>query len=221
MAAHAAGRAQISSVQFWPSITHSLSSTIAREKNAATALQAGQHHRNIPLGRQRCSALRSRLQTWGRPRGASEHPLGATKVLSATIAVADLGEAARRFQHIYGLHPSEPFTGEVDGWDAMLVSFALSQSGQHFELAVPLPLSVDQDVDIEHLPGSGALARHLQQFGESLCRMTLAVESLAASRRYLDEHEVTYTLREGVHPVLWIHPDYACGASIVLHEQPQ
>ena len=103
----------------------------------------------------------------------------------------------------------------------MLVSFALSQSGQHFELAVPLPLSVDQDVDIEHLPGSGALARHLQQFGESLCRMTLAVESLAASRRYLDEHEVTYTLREGVHPVLWIHPDYACGASIVLHEQPQ
>jgi hypothetical protein len=161
---------------------------------------------------------RYRLAGWSTP---PEHPLGATKVLSATIAVADLGEAARRFQHIYGLHPSEPFSGEADGWDAMLVSFAPGQSGQHFELAVPLPLSMDQDVDIEHLPGPGALARHLQQFGESLCRITLAVESLAASQRYLDEHEVTYTLGEGVHPVLWIHPDYACGAPIVLHEQPQ
>jgi hypothetical protein len=49
--------------------------------------------------------------------------------------------------------------------------------------------------------------------------MTLKVESLEAARRYLDEHAVTYTFREGpVHPVLWIHPDYACGASIVLHE---
>ncbi len=161
---------------------------------------------------------RYRLAGWSTP---PEHPLGATKVLSATIAVADLGEAARRFQHVYGLQPSEPFPGEVDGWDAVLVSFALGQSGQHFELAVPLPLSMDQDVDIEHLPGPGALARHLQQFGESLCRMTLAVESLAAAQRYLDDHEVTYTLREGVHPVLWIHPDYACGASIVLHEQVQ
>jgi hypothetical protein len=51
--------------------------------------------------------------------------------------------------------------------------------------------------------------------------MTLAVESLAASQRFLDEHKITYTLREGVHPVLWIHPDYACGAPIVLHEQAQ
>jgi len=137
---------------------------------------------------------RFRLAGWSTP---PEHPLGATKVLSATIAVADLGEAAQRFQHIYGLQPSEPpFPGEADGWDAMLVSFALGQSGQHFELAVPLPLSVDQDIDIEHLPGPGALARHLQQLGESLCRVTLAVESLAASRRYLDEHEVTYSCQD-------------------------
>lgn len=165
---------------------------------------------------------RFRLAGWSTP---PEHPLGVTKVLSATIAVADLGEARQRFQHIYGLEPSEPFSGDADGWDAMLVSFPLggNDQGQSFELAEPLPLSAeaDQEMDYEHLPEPGALGRHLQEFGESLCRLTVEVESLAASQRFLDEHEITYTLREGVHPVLWIHPDYACGASIVLHEQAQ
>jgi hypothetical protein len=164
---------------------------------------------------------RFRLAGWSTP---PEHPLGVTQVLSTTIAVSDLAEATQRFQHIYGLQPSEPFTGEVDGWDAMLVSFPLggNDQGQCFELAAPLALSseVDQEVDYEHLPEPGALARHLKLFGESLCRMTLVVENLDDSRRYLDEHEVTYTYREAAHPVLWIHPDFACGASIVLHEQP-
>ena len=62
---------------------------------------------------------------------------------------------------------------------------------------------------------------YLHHFGESLCRMTLAVENLAASRRYLDAHNVTYTYKEQgdyPRPVLWIAPDQACGASIVLHE---
>lgn len=163
---------------------------------------------------------RFRLAGWMTP---PEHPLGATGVLSTTIAVADLREATQRFQHIYGLQPSESFTGEADGWDAVLVSFPLggNDQGQCFELAEPIPLSAeaDQEVDYEHLPGTGALARYLERFGASLCRMTLAVENLEASRRYLDEHRVTYTLREEGHPVVWIHPDYACGASIVLHEQ--
>lgn len=165
---------------------------------------------------------RFRLAGWTNP---PEHPLGVTQVRSATIAVTDLAEAARRFQHIYGLQSSETFTGEADGWDAMLVSFPLggNDKGQCFELAEPLPLSaeVDQEVDYEHLPEPGALARHLQHFGESLCRMTLAVQNLDASRRYLDEHGVTYTYRNITHPVVWIHPDYACGASIVLHEQTE
>jgi catechol 2,3-dioxygenase-like lactoylglutathione lyase family enzyme len=160
---------------------------------------------------------RFRLAGWTVP---PEHPLGVKRVLSTTIAVADLREATARFQHIYGLQPSDSFTGEADGWDAMLVSFPLNDSGQDFELATPIPLSseADTEVDIEHLPGPGALARYLEQFGESLCRMTLVVEDLEASRRYLDEHEVTYTYREGPHQVVWIHPDHACGASIVLHE---
>jgi len=165
---------------------------------------------------------RFRLAGWTTP---PEHPLGATQVRSTTIAVADLAEATRRFQGIYGLQPSEMFTGESDGWDAMLVAFPLggNEQGQCFELAEPLPLSteVDQEVDYEHLPEPGALARYLQRFGESLCRMTLAVENLKASQRYLDEHGVTYTYREGTRPVVWIHPDYACGASIVLHERTQ
>jgi catechol 2,3-dioxygenase-like lactoylglutathione lyase family enzyme len=163
---------------------------------------------------------RFRLAGWTIP---SEHPLGVTQVRSVTIAVADLAEATHRFQHIYGLQPSESFTAEADGWDAMLISFPLggNDQGQCFELAEPMPLSaeVDQEVDYEHLPGPGALARHLQQFGESLCRIILAVQNLDTARRYLDEQGVTYTYRSVIHPVVWIHPDYACGASIVLHEQ--
>lgn len=179
-------------------------------------------------------ARRSRLAGWQTP---PRHPLGVTQVRSTTIVVADLGEATRRFQHIYGLQPSESFTGEADAWDAMLVAFPLGSQGageikhidgtevvaqQSFELAVPLPLSVDAEVDDEHLPEPGALGRYLERFGESLCRITLAVENLEAARRFLDEHGVTYTYEQGneesPHPVLWIHPDDACGASIVLHE---
>ncbi|HLH61518.1 MAG TPA: VOC family protein [Ktedonobacteraceae bacterium] len=177
---------------------------------------------------------RFRLAGWQTP---PRHPLGATQVLSTTIAVADPGEAARRFQHIYGLSPSDSFTGEADSWDAMLVAFPLGRLGaggvkqidgttvvaqQSFELAVPLPFSIESDVEDLYLPEPGALARYLERFGESLCRMTLAVESLEAARRYLDEHGVTYTYKRGneesPHPVLWIHPADACGAAIVLHE---
>ncbi len=165
---------------------------------------------------------RFRLAGWTNP---PEHALGATQVRSTTIAVANLAEATQRYQHIYGLQPSDSFTGEADGWDAMLVAFPLggNDQGQSFELAEALPLSAeaDQDVDYEHLPEPGTLSRHLEQFGESLCRMTLAVEDLDASRRYLDANGVTYTYQTMPHPVIWIHPDYACGASIVLHQDTE
>jgi catechol 2,3-dioxygenase-like lactoylglutathione lyase family enzyme len=181
---------------------------------------------------------RFRLAGWSEP---PKHPLGAMKVLSATIAVADLSEAARRFAHIYGLPATEAFTGDVDAWEAMLVAFPLVESGQSFELAEPLPLAdpyptyptypvapVGARFTLARLPEPGALSAHLQTFGESLCRMTLAVENLAESRSFLDEHEVTYMYdrydrydRRGEgepRPVLWILPDQACGAAIVLHE---
>ncbi|MFL5693960.1 MAG: VOC family protein, partial [Ktedonobacteraceae bacterium] len=158
---------------------------------------------------------RFRLAGWQAP---PEHPLGATKVLSTTIAVADLGEAAQRFQHIYGLQPSDVFSGEVDSWDALLVSFLLHESLQSFELAAPLPTFVDPVDPTALLPEPGALAAYLQRFGESLCRTTLAVDSLAASKRYLDAHGVTFTYRDSPRPVIWIEPDQACGAAIVLHE---
>jgi hypothetical protein len=165
---------------------------------------------------------RFRLAGWTTP---PEHALGVTQVRSTTIAVANLAEATLRYQRIYGLQPSDSFTGEAVGWDAMLIAFPLggNDQGQCFELAEPLPLSAeaDQDVDYEHLPEPGALARHLEHFGESLCRMTLSVENLDASRRYLDEHEVTYTYQTMPRPVIWIHPDYACGASIVLHQHTE
>lgn len=158
---------------------------------------------------------RYRLAGWAAPPA---HPLGAIKVLSVTIAVEDLEEAAARFQRVYGLHPSASNSGEADGWEARLVSFSLGEdSGQYFELAAPLPFSTDL-IGTELLPEPGALVRYLQRFGESLCRMTLAVESLDASRRYLDEHGVTYTYLENRRPVLWIHPHQSCEAAIMLLE---
>jgi hypothetical protein len=124
---------------------------------------------------------RHRLAGWTTP---PEHPLGVTRVLSATIAVTDLQEASQRFSYIYGLTPSEPFTGDADGWDAMLVSLPLGTSGQHLELAAPLPLAAEEnfEIDMEHLPEAGALTRHLERFGESVCRMTLAVQSLSGAQ---------------------------------------
>ena len=164
---------------------------------------------------------RKRLAGWTSP---PPHPLGAVKVLSTTIAVADLKEATQRFQHIYGLQPSSPFTGEADEWEAMLVAFPLNTSSQSFELAEPLPLASNEAPDTELLSQPGGLAHYLQTFGESLCRITLAVEDLATARRYLDEHGAIYTYSEPteMHPhiVLWISPSSACGASIVLHELP-
>ena len=163
---------------------------------------------------------RYRLAGWATP---PEHPLGVTQVLCATIAVANLQEASQRFSHIYGLTPSEPYTGDVDGWDAMLVSFPLGRGDQRLELAAPIPLTTEEDTELsmQHLPEAGALTRHLEQFGESVCRMILAVTSLGEARRFLDAHEVTYSyVQEETHSALWIHPGYACGASIVLHERP-
>jgi len=160
---------------------------------------------------------RFRLAGWAQP---PQHPLGAVQVLSATIAVEDLDEATRRFGHIYGLEASAPFTGHGDGWDALLVSFTLGDGSQHLEFAAPVPLASEEDAEIgmEHLPGAGALRSYLARFGESVCRMTLAISSMDEARRYLDEHGVTYTYQEEPRRALWIHPDYACGASILLHE---
>lgn len=159
---------------------------------------------------------RFRLAGWSTP---PPHPLGASKVLGTTIVVEDLGEARDRFQRIYGLEPSEEYTGEVDGWDAMLVAFELS--GQSFEIATPLPESIDPVNGANHLPERGALRRYLRTYGESLCRMTLEVESLEQARRYLDAHGTTYTHRMEPRQLLWIHPDHACGASIVLYEHQE
>ncbi len=159
---------------------------------------------------------RFRLAGWTEP---PPHPLGAVQILSVTIAVSNLAEATSRFERIYGLTPSAPFTGDADDWEAMLVAFPIDESGQSFELAEPLPLSTtDTDIPTRLLPEPGALSQHLQTFGESLCRMSLAVENMEAARRYLDEHAVTYMYQEQPHLSLWIHPDQACGAAIVLHE---
>lgn len=162
---------------------------------------------------------RFRLAGWSKP---PEHPLGAVKVLSATIAVAELAEASRRFERIYGLEPSVAYTGDADAWETVLVAFPFDESGQCFELAEPLPLSTEEsDLESRLLPEPGALSTHLHTYGESLCRITLAVENMEEARRFLDEHEVTYMYDEQPRPVLWILPDQACGAAIVLRESTE
>lgn len=163
---------------------------------------------------------RSRLAGWTTP---PTHPLGVTKIVSVSVAVENLSEAAQRFEHIYGLHPSEEYSGEADSWDAILVGFLLEPSLQSFELAAPIPTAFDpvNENGSDYLPEPGALSKYLQLHGESLCRMTLAVENLDASRRYLDAHNVTYTYKahpDYPRPILWIQADQACGAAIVLHE---
>jgi catechol 2,3-dioxygenase-like lactoylglutathione lyase family enzyme len=159
---------------------------------------------------------RRRLAGWTTP---PQHPLGATGVLSATLVVANLQEATARFQRIYGLTPSTTYSGEVDGWDAMLISFPPGNGTQSFELATPLPSAIDPVEDAGHLPERGALRKYLQTFGESLCRITLAVTDLAVARQYLDSHRVTYTYQNKPRSELWLHPDHTCGASMVLYEQ--
>ncbi|WP_220192756.1 VOC family protein [Ktedonospora formicarum] len=162
---------------------------------------------------------RMRLAGWQEP---PTHPLGVTGVLSTTLAVEDLEEATVRFQRVYGLEPSEPFSGEFEGWEAQIAAFSLGKAphngAQRFELASPLS---KEHVSVEtpnYLPAKGALAAHLQRYGESLCRMTLMVNDLAAARHYLNARHITYTHQEQGNPLLWIHPSQACGASIMLVE---
>jgi hypothetical protein len=158
---------------------------------------------------------RFKLAGWTTPPA---HPLGAIKVLSTTIAVEDLNEAAPRFERIYGIAPSEPYTGDAEAWEALLIAYPIGNGEQHFELAEQLPLADDTILRTSLLPEPGALATYLDTFGESLCRITLAVERMEDARRYLDAHDVTYTYQEEAHPFLWIHSYEACGAAIVLHE---
>lgn len=148
---------------------------------------------------------RLRLAGWSTP---PEHPLGAVKVQSVTLAVRDLAEASRRFAHIYGFQPSTPFSAASQGMGAQVVSFALGQSGQTFELAAP---AFEEK-------GPNALRDHLERFGESVYRMTLSVDDLAQARRYLDERAVPYTALESTQSLLWIDASQSCGAPIVLQQ---
>jgi catechol 2,3-dioxygenase-like lactoylglutathione lyase family enzyme len=162
---------------------------------------------------------RFRLAGWQQP---PRHRLGQVRVLSVTIAVADLPEATQRFRQIYGLEPLPPFSGEADHWEALLTAFPLANGSQRFELAAPLSLASPSSAPAESeaaaaiLLEPGGLSWYLRTFGESLCRMTLAVESMTMARRYLDEQQVSYTYQERPQPVLWIHPRHSCGAAIML-----
>ncbi|HEY1349936.1 MAG TPA: VOC family protein [Ktedonobacteraceae bacterium] len=148
---------------------------------------------------------RRRLAGWSSP---PVHPLGASNVHSVTLAVENLAEASQRFARIYGWQPSDVFSAGAGSMEAQVVSYPLGQSGQSVELAAP----------ISQNRGTNALRDHLEQFGESLYRMTLQVSSLAQAGRYLDEHAVPYTLAAGTRPALLIDARQSCGAPIVLQQ---
>lgn len=148
---------------------------------------------------------RMRLAGWSTP---PEHPLGAIKVRSVTLAVRDLAEASQRFARIYGLQPSDPYSAASQGMGAQIVSFALGQSGQTVELAAP---AFEEK-------GPNALSDHLERFGESMYRMTLLVDDLTRARHYLDEHAVPYTALASTQPLIWIDASQSCGAPIVLQQ---
>lgn len=151
---------------------------------------------------------RRRLAGWSTP---PEHPLGASKVLSITRAVADLTESSRRFAHVYGLQPSEPFAAAAQDWRAQLVAFKLGRSSQSIELAAP---ANDSPAPV----ASNALSEHLEQFGESVFGMTLLVGDLTRARRYLDAHAVSYAASGVEQTQLWLDPAQSCGARIVLRQ---
>jgi catechol 2,3-dioxygenase-like lactoylglutathione lyase family enzyme len=150
---------------------------------------------------------RSRLAGWSTP---PEHPLGAFKVQSITLAVADLAEASRRFAHIYGLVPSEPYPAVAQAWGAQLISFNLGTGGQTVEMA-------QASAEVA-LPDYG-LKQHLERFGESIFRMTLLVRDLEQARRYLNAHGITSTLSGTDRPaLLWIGAEQSNGATLVLQQ---
>lgn len=154
---------------------------------------------------------RFKLAGWRTP---PEHPLGAVKVISTTIAVPDLFEATARFRRVYDLTSSDIATGTGKSWNARIAAFPLGDSGQSIELTMPMDASLHEG----QFPEPGALEHYLRQFGESLCRMTLGVKDMAAAGRYLDIQGVAYTYHEEPLIELWIHPDQACGAAITLRE---
>lgn len=148
---------------------------------------------------------RMRLAGWSTP---PEHPLGAIKVKSVTLAVRDLTEASQRFAQIYGFHPSDPYSAAPQGMGAQMVSFALGQSGQTVELAAP---AFEEK-------GPNALSDHLERFGESMYRMTLLVDDLTRARHYLDARAVPYTALASTQSLIWIDANQSCGAPIVLQQ---
>ncbi|GCE48912.1 glyoxalase-like protein [Thermosporothrix hazakensis] len=159
---------------------------------------------------------RFRLAGWQTPPA---HPLGATRVYSVAVVVQDLEEATARYQRIFGLNPSEPFSGQEFGVDANYVSFSFSESRQRIFLIAPLSTTLEPEDAPAHLPMPGALAGYLQRLGESICYMTLEVADLTEARHYLDSHHVPYTYQAKPRPLLWIHSAHACGATIILYQQ--
>lgn len=154
---------------------------------------------------------RSKLAGWRMP---PEHPLGAVKVINTTIAVPDLLEATARFRRIYDLSASDVAADTGQRWNARISVFLLGESGQSIELAMPMDSSPREG----QFPEPGALEHHLRQFGEGLCRMTIGVRNMTAARHFLDTQQVAYAFFEEPQAELWIRPDQACGAAIVLRE---
>jgi hypothetical protein len=126
--------------------------------------------------------------------GLLDHPLGVEALTGATVCVADLEEAAARYERFFGFAPERAGGARVS-----------PVPGGRFTLVDPAALAAI-------LPG---LAPPALPWGAAF---TLACRDLAAARRLLDGNGVATTLHDGR---VIVPPPAACGAAIVLEQGEQ
>jgi len=105
------------------------------------------------------------------------HPNGASRLQSVVVAVENLADTAGAFAEAYGLIPSvEPFKCQDLG--ATTVVLALDDVDEQIVLAQP--------------EGAGIAADRLANAGEGVCCVAVAVDDIAATRRYLENGGIRF-----------------------------
>ncbi|HEY1389035.1 MAG TPA: VOC family protein [Ktedonobacterales bacterium] len=108
-------------------------------------------------------------------------PNGAQRLQSVVLAVANLMEAERAFERIYGLAPSEPV--KVAPFVHAMLTLKLPADGDRIILAEPL--------------GAGIVNERLMSAGDGVCCVSVAVSDLDVTHRYLLRSGVPWTQWEG------------------------
>lgn len=128
------------------------------------------------------------------------HPNGAQRLHSVVVAVENLADAAGAYAEAYGLSPSvEPFTYQELG--ATTVVLPLPHSDEQIVLAQPW--------------GAGIAADRLANAGEGVCCVAVAVDDIAATRRYLESAGVGFMTSEDS---LFMSAEVTGGAPVMFED---